>query len=46
MKQYLMCSGGKDKDTISEGFKFGRTFASVDREIELINSQMSIFDLL
>lgn len=35
----------QDKDTVSPNFKYNRTFESVDREIELINNQLSIFDM-
>ena len=36
----------KDKELVSHGFKYGRTFDSVNREIDLINNQISIFDIL
>lgn len=36
----------KDKELVSNGFKYGRTFDSVNREIDLINNQISIFDIL
>lgn len=35
-----------DPDIVSQGFKYGRTFASVNREVDLINNQISIFDFL
>lgn len=35
-----------DKEIVSQGFKYGRTFASVNREIDLINNQISIFEIL
>lgn len=35
-----------DPDIASQGFKYGRTFASVNREVDLINNQISIFDFL
>lgn len=35
-----------DKEIISQCFKYGRSFASVDREVQEINNQMSIFDLM
>jgi predicted nucleotidyltransferase len=35
----------QDEETVSKCFKYNRTFASVDREIEVINSQLSIFDV-
>ena len=35
-----------DTEIVSKGFKYGRTFDSVNREIDLINSQMSIFDIV
>jgi len=35
-----------DTEIISQSFKYGRTFASVNREVDLINNQISIFDLL
>ncbi len=34
-----------DKEICSQFFKYGRTFESVNREIQVINNQMSIFDL-
>lgn len=36
----------KDKELVSYGFKYGRTFDSVNREIDLMNNQISIFDIL
>lgn len=36
----------QDNETVSSGFKYGRTFASVNREIDLINNQISIFDYI
>lgn len=33
-----------DKEIISQGFKYGRTFESVDRQVWAINNQISIFD--
>lgn len=36
----------QDKETVSKFFKYDRTFASVDREIEVINNQLSIFDVI
>lgn len=33
-----------DKEIVSQGFKYGRTFESVDRQVWAINNQMSIFD--
>lgn len=33
-----------DKEIVSQGFKYGRTFESVNREVWTINNQMSIFD--
>ncbi len=35
-----------DTEIVSNGFKYGRTFESVNREINLINNQISIFDFL
>lgn len=35
-----------DKELVSQGFKYGRTFDSVNREIDLINNQINIFDIL
>ncbi len=35
-----------DEEIVSQGFKYGRTFQSVNREINLINNQISIFDFL
>ena len=35
----------QDEETVSKCFKYNRTFASVDSEIELINNQLSIFDM-
>lgn len=35
----------KDTELVSENFKFGRTFQSVDDEITLINGQQTLFDL-
>lgn len=35
-----------DKETVSDRFKYNRTFASVDREIMVINNQISLFDLI
>jgi 3'-phosphoadenosine 5'-phosphosulfate sulfotransferase (PAPS reductase)/FAD synthetase len=35
----------QDEETVSKYFKYDRTFASVDREIELINNQLSLFDM-
>lgn len=34
-----------DKDVISNGFKYGKPFWEVDKEIDMINSQMTIFDI-
>jgi 3'-phosphoadenosine 5'-phosphosulfate sulfotransferase (PAPS reductase)/FAD synthetase len=36
----------QDEETVSKVFKYTRTFESVDREISLINNQISVFDLL
>lgn len=35
-----------DKEIASQGFRYGRTFDSVNREIDLINNQINIFDIL
>lgn len=35
-----------DKEIVSQGFKYGRTFDSVNHEIDLINNQISIFDII
>ncbi len=35
-----------DKEIVSQGFKYGRTFESVNREVWTINNQISIFDLI
>ncbi len=35
-----------DPDIISQGFKYGRTFQSVNAEVQAINSQISFFDIL
>lgn len=35
-----------DTEIVSQGFKYGRTFASVNREVDLINNQISIFDFV
>ena len=32
-------------DTISKGFKYGESFFEIERQVDLINSQISIFDL-
>lgn len=34
----------KDEETVSKFFKYDRTFASVDFEINIINNQLSFFD--
>lgn len=36
----------QDEETVSKLFKYDRTFESVDREIAVINSQISIFDFI
>lgn len=36
----------KDPDIVSQGFKYGRTFGSIEREVDCINNQMSIFDFI
>ncbi len=36
----------RDKEIVSQGFKYGRTFDSVNREIDVINNQISVFDIL
>lgn len=35
-----------DKEIISQGFRYGRTFESVNREVQNINNQVSIFDVI
>lgn len=34
------------ENLVSQGFKYGRTFESVNREVQTINNQMSIFDMV
>ncbi len=36
----------RDKEIVSQGFKYERTFESVNREIDVINNQISVFDIL
>lgn len=36
----------QDEELVTKGFKYTRTFASVDAEIELINNQISIWNIL
>lgn len=33
-----------DPEIVSQGFKYGRTFASVNREVEVINNQISFWE--
>ncbi|MDE7296870.1 MAG: phosphoadenosine phosphosulfate reductase [Clostridia bacterium] len=35
-----------DPDIVKQGFKYARTFASVNREVDLINNQISIFEYM
>ncbi len=35
-----------DPDIVSQGFKYGRTFDSVNREVYVINNQITVFDTL
>ena len=35
-----------DRELVSQGFKYGRTFKSVNREVQVLNNQISIFDLV
>lgn len=35
-----------DPEICSQGFKYGRTFSSVNREVQMINNQICIFDIL
>lgn len=35
-----------DKEIVSQGFKYGRTFASVNREVQVLKNQISIFEYL
>lgn len=35
-----------DTEIVSQGFKYGRTFASVNREVQIINNQMSMWEIL
>lgn len=35
-----------DTEVVSQGFKYGRTFASVDREVQILNNQMSMWESL
>lgn len=34
------------EETVSKYFRYNRTFESVDREIAMINNQVSIFDFI
>lgn len=34
----------RDTDIVSKGFKYGRTFQSVNREVQLLNNQISFFE--
>lgn len=34
------------ENLVSQGFKYGRTFDSVNREVQAINNQMSLFDYI
>lgn len=36
----------QDEETVSKYFRYNRTFESVDREIAMINNQVSIFDFI
>lgn len=36
----------QDKNLCSKSFKYGLTFEEVDKKVELINNQMSIFDII
>lgn len=36
----------KDKEIVSQGFKWGQTFEDVESQIDCINNQMTIFDFL
>lgn len=36
----------QDKEIVSQGFKYGKTFAEVDREVDKINNQLLIFDFI
>lgn len=36
----------QDKEIVSQGFKYGKTFQEVEKEVDLINNQMTIFDIL
>lgn len=34
------------ENLVSQGFKYGRTFESVNREVQAINNQISLFDII
>ncbi len=36
----------EDKEIVTYGFKYGRTFDSVNREVYTINNQLTIFDFI
>lgn len=36
----------KCDNLVSQGFKYGKTFAEVEKEVDRINNQISMFDLL
>lgn len=36
----------RTENLVSQGFKYGRTFESVNREVQAINNQMSLFDYI
>lgn len=36
----------QDKEIVSQGFKYGQTFEEVEWQVDLINNQMTIFDIL
>lgn len=35
----------RTENLVSQGFKYGRTFESVNREVQAINNQMNLFDM-
>jgi hypothetical protein len=36
----------KDEELASENFRFGKTFAEVNAEIKMINSRLTLFDII